>query len=93
DAGKAPQAAETMRITAEDLLSFGIVDEVIPELVPAHENTHGTISAVGDAVQRALDELMEVVDQPSGLDRLMEQRYERFRRIGVWSEALPVAVD
>ncbi|MCC6944798.1 MAG: acetyl-CoA carboxylase carboxyltransferase subunit alpha, partial [Thermomicrobiales bacterium] len=42
DAGKAPQAAETMRITAEDLLSFGIVDEVIPELVPAHENTHGT---------------------------------------------------
>jgi acetyl-CoA carboxylase carboxyl transferase subunit alpha len=92
DAGKAPQAAETMRITAEDLLSFGIVDEVIPELVPAHENTHGTISAVGDAVQRALDELMEVVDQPSGLDRLMEQRYERFRRIGVWSEALPTAV-
>ncbi|MBX3069414.1 MAG: acetyl-CoA carboxylase carboxyltransferase subunit alpha [Thermomicrobiales bacterium] len=93
DAGKAPQAAETMRITAEDLLSFGIVDEVIPELVPAHENTHGTISAVGDAVQRALDELMEVVDQPSGLDRLMEQRYERFRRIGVWSEALPVAAE
>ncbi|MEZ4499161.1 MAG: acetyl-CoA carboxylase carboxyltransferase subunit alpha [Thermomicrobiales bacterium] len=93
DAGKAPQAAETMRITAEDLLSFGIVDEVIPEPVPAHENAQGTINAVGEAVQRSLAELMEIVDQPSGLDRLMEQRYERFRRIGVWSEALPFATE
>jgi acetyl-CoA carboxylase carboxyl transferase subunit alpha len=37
DAGRAPEAAETMRITASDLARFGIVDEVIPEHVPAHE--------------------------------------------------------
>ncbi|MGD9713762.1 MAG: acetyl-CoA carboxylase carboxyltransferase subunit alpha [Thermomicrobiales bacterium] len=88
DAGKAPQAAATMRITAGDLLTFDIVDEVIPELVPAHENPQGTVADVGIALERALDDLMDVVDQPSGLDRLMEQRYERFRRIGVWSEAV-----
>ena len=94
DAAKAPQAAETMRITAGDLLTFGIVDDVIPEPVPAHENAQGTIADVGAALERALDELMKVVDQPSGLDRLMEQRYERFRRIGVWSEALvPLVSD
>ena len=91
DASKAPEAAETMRITASDLLTFDIVDEVIPEPVPAHENSHGTIAEVGRALEQALNDLMEVVDQPSGLDRLMEQRYERFRRIGVWSEAVSIS--
>src|SRR3990170_1620761 len=37
DAGKAAEAAETMRVTAADLARFGIVDEVIPEPVPANE--------------------------------------------------------
>ncbi len=91
DAAKAPQAAETMRITADDLYYFDIVDEVIPEPSPAHESPQAAIAAVGHALEQALQELMEVVDQPSGLDRLMEQRYERFRRIGVWSESLPLS--
>jgi acetyl-CoA carboxylase carboxyl transferase subunit alpha len=86
DAGKAPEAAATMRITARDLYGFGIIDEVIPEPIPAHEASQSTIAAVGEAVDRCLDELMRIVDQPSGLDRLMEQRYEKFRRIGAWSE-------
>jgi hypothetical protein len=30
---------------------------------------------------------MRLVDQPSGIDRLMELRYEKYRRIGVWEEA------
>jgi len=87
DAAKAPQAAATMRITANDLHGFGIIDEIVPEPSPAHENPQLTIAAVGMAVDRSLNALMKVVDQPSGLDRLMEQRYEKFRRIGEWSEA------
>jgi acetyl-CoA carboxylase carboxyl transferase subunit alpha len=87
DAGKAPQAAETMRITAADLSDFGIIDQVIPEPRPAHEDPHAAIAAVAEAVEQALNELMRVVDQPSGLDRLMEQRYEKFRRIGEWTES------
>jgi acetyl-CoA carboxylase carboxyl transferase subunit alpha len=86
DAAKAPEAAATMRITAADLRGFGIIDEIIPEPQPAHENPPYTIAAVGQAVDRALRDLMKVVDQPSGLDRLMEQRYEKFRSIGEWTE-------
>ena len=86
DAAKAPQAAATMRITANDLHGFGIIDEIVPESLPAHETPQVTIAAVGVAVDRSLRDLMKVVDQPSGLDRLMEQRYEKFRRIGEWTE-------
>jgi acetyl-CoA carboxylase carboxyl transferase subunit alpha len=91
DANKAPDAAATMRITAQDLYGFGIIDEIIPEPVPAHEAPQATIAAVGEAIDWCLDELMRIVDQPSGLDRLMEQRYEKFRRIGAWSESTPIS--
>ena len=37
DAGRAPEAAETMRITAAELHQFGVIDEVVPEPAPAHE--------------------------------------------------------
>jgi acetyl-CoA carboxylase carboxyl transferase subunit alpha len=89
DAGKAPEAAETMRITAHDLHRFGIIDEIVPEPQPAHEDPTATIAAVGFALDRALADLMTIVDQFSGLDRLMEHRYEKFRRIGAWSEIAP----
>lgn len=87
DTAKAPDAAETMRITAADLHSFGIVDEIVPEPVPAHEAPQATISSAGDALSRQFAALMRLVDQPSGIDRLMELRYEKYRRIGVWQEA------
>ncbi|CAN5782420.1 acetyl-CoA carboxylase carboxyltransferase subunit alpha [soil metagenome] len=93
DAGKAPQAAETMRITALDLLEFGIIDQIVPEVSPAHEDPQTAIASVGTAVDRSLDDLMTVVDQPSGLDRLMEFRYEKFRRIGEWTETEPISVS
>jgi glutamate-1-semialdehyde 2,1-aminomutase len=41
-----------MRITAQDLLRFGIIDEIIPEPDPAHERRDETIAAVGQAVAR-----------------------------------------
>ncbi len=87
DAAKAPDAAETMRITAADLYAFGIVDEIVPEPVPAHEAPHATITAAGEALTRQFEALMRLVDQPSGIDRLMELRYEKYRRMGVWQEA------
>ncbi len=91
DSAKAPEAAETMRITAGDLFGFGIIDEIVPELQPAHEDPVTVTVAVGEAINKSLDDLMTIVDQPSGLDRLMEQRYERFRKIGEWTETAPVS--
>jgi acetyl-CoA carboxylase carboxyl transferase subunit alpha len=91
DAGRAAEAAETMRITAADLARFGIVDEVIPEPLPAHERPAEAIRATGDAIARHLGELMTDYprEDPAAIDRLRAARYERFRRIGVWREGSP----
>lgn len=88
DAGKAPEAAETMRITAADLQRFGIIDELIPEPVPAHEAPRDTIQTVGDRIEAHLDELYTGFD-PHNAKRtkeLLDRRYDKFRVIGAWTE-------
>jgi acetyl-CoA carboxylase carboxyl transferase subunit alpha len=78
DAGRASQAAAAMKLTAEDLLVHGIVDEVIPEpLGGAHQDTKVSVDAVGEAVGRALSRLMHVAPEV-----LVDRRHERYRRIG-----------
>lgn len=88
DAGKAAEAAETMRVTAADCHRFGIVDEVIPESVPAHEAPREVIAAVGDAIERALTEVTSGVDlsTEAGIAAMLDARYEKFRKIGAWRE-------
>jgi acetyl-CoA carboxylase carboxyl transferase subunit alpha len=88
DVTKAPEAAATMRITAQDLLRFGIIDEIIPEPDPAHERRDETIAAVGQAVARSLDDLIATYPpgDPAAIDRLLAARYEKFRRIGAWRD-------
>ena len=71
-------AAEAMKLTAQDLLELGVVDEVIPEPVgAAHRFPGSVISALGDAVEGVLDELMEL--DPAALCR---QRHEKFLTMG-----------
>jgi len=85
DAARAPEAAETMRITAEDLHRFGIADEVIPEPVPAHLDASGVIRRVGSVLQRHLTELQRIW-QEHGPEYLRRFRWARYRAIGMWSE-------
>ncbi|HET7093617.1 MAG TPA: acetyl-CoA carboxylase carboxyltransferase subunit alpha [Thermomicrobiales bacterium] len=88
DAAKAPDAAETMRITARELTDLGIVDTIVPEPAPAHEQPRQTMAATGDTIARLLDELLatySIADQ-AGVDRLREARYRKFRRIGAWRQ-------
>ncbi|MAG23398.1 MAG: acetyl-CoA carboxylase carboxyl transferase subunit alpha [Rhodospirillaceae bacterium] len=76
-------AAEAMKLTAQDLLELGVVDEVIPEPVgAAHRFPGSVISALGDAVEVVLDELMEL--DPAALYR---QRHEKFLTMGAAAEA------
>lgn len=91
DAGRAAEAAETMRITASDLAQFGIVDEVIPEPAPAHERPREAIRATGEALARHLRDLTRAFprQEPGAIDRLRTTRYDRFRRIGAWRESIP----
>jgi acetyl-CoA carboxylase carboxyl transferase subunit alpha len=77
-AEKAPEAAEALKFTAQDLLGLGLIDEVIAEpLGGAHRGRQTTIRSVGDAIERHLAELSGR-DGPS----LREARRARFLAMG-----------
>ncbi len=88
DASRAEEAAATMRITANDIADFGIIDEVIPEPIPAHEAPRETITAVGDRIEAHLNELIASIADgtAASIDALLANRHARFRRIGAWHE-------
>jgi acetyl-CoA carboxylase carboxyl transferase subunit alpha len=88
DAAKAPEAAERMRITASELLAFGIIEDVIAEPEAAHENPRAAIQATGNRIKHHLRDLIATypLHDAAALDRLVAARYERFRAIGAWSE-------
>jgi acetyl-CoA carboxylase carboxyl transferase subunit alpha len=78
DTAKAQDAASSMKITAHDMVRFGIVDAVVPEPTGgAHRDPAATIAATGDAIARALGDLR-------GLDRptITRLRREKFLAIG-----------
>jgi acetyl-CoA carboxylase carboxyl transferase subunit alpha len=82
DSAKAPEAAEHMRITAQDLRSFGLVDEIIPEPEGgAHRDYPAVAKTVADAVSRSLDALCDLSEE-----RLLEQRYRKYRDISFFLE-------
>jgi acetyl-CoA carboxylase carboxyl transferase subunit alpha len=85
DASRADEAAEAMKITAQDLLSFGIVEEVIPEPKGgAHRDPDGQAALVKEAVWRHLRELMAMTPE-----ELVEDRYRKYRSIGVYASGGP----
>jgi acetyl-CoA carboxylase carboxyl transferase subunit alpha len=88
DAAKAPEAAETMRVTAVDCLRFGIIDEVVPEPVPAHEAPREVIARVGEHIARALGEVQGSWDLATGdgITAMLDARYDKFRKIGAWQD-------
>jgi acetyl-CoA carboxylase carboxyl transferase subunit alpha len=78
DAARAEEAATRLRLTSDDLIGFGIVDEIVPEPIGgAHRDPDGTIAHVLDAVDGALETLGALP-----LDTLRDRRYAKFRRIG-----------
>lgn len=78
DASKADQAAEAMKITAKDLMEFGIIEEIIPEPKGgAHMDPAWQAEVVKTAVWRHLEELSAMSPQA-----LVEDRYRKFRSVG-----------
>jgi acetyl-CoA carboxylase carboxyl transferase subunit alpha len=78
DTAKAQEAATNMKITAQDMVRFGVIDSVIPEPVGgAHRDPQAAIAATGDAISTALSELR-------GLDRetVRAERREKFLTMG-----------
>jgi acetyl-CoA carboxylase carboxyl transferase subunit alpha len=82
-ADKAPDAAEAMRVTADSLKEFGLIDEVLTEpLGGAHRDP----AQAADVIRNALLENLEELDQLS-IDQLLEQRQRRLDGFGQFKEA------
>jgi acetyl-CoA carboxylase carboxyl transferase subunit alpha len=78
DTTKAQDAATNMRITAQDLVRFGIIDVIVTEPVGgAHRDPAAVVAATGDAIAAALDDL-RVLDR----ETQRRQRREKFLAIG-----------
>jgi acetyl-CoA carboxylase carboxyl transferase subunit alpha len=79
----APKAAEALHLTAQDAYQLGVIDEIIPEpLGGAHRNPLEAALNVKEALLRHLAELKQMSP-----DELREQRYRKFRSMGVFVEA------
>ena len=78
DASRSIEACDVMKLTAQDLLRFGIIDEIVPEPPGgAHRGPDAVFAAADAALWEALEALRAL---PA--DELIERRYRKFRGIG-----------
>lgn len=78
------EAAEALKLSAQDVHGFGVVDAIIPEpLGGAHRNFEAAARSVENTLTNTLDDLLEYPR-----DELLRQRYHRFRAIGKFVETL-----
>ncbi|AEG59626.1 acetyl-CoA carboxylase carboxyltransferase subunit alpha [Desulforamulus ruminis] len=78
DGTRAREAAEVLKLTAQDLKGFGIIDEIVPEpLGGAHSDLAKAYKLVDEALERNLQQVLG-----SPVDELLEARYKKFRNLG-----------
>jgi len=83
DASRADQAAEAMKITAKDLLEFGIIEQIIEEPQGgAHRDLEFQSERIREGLWTHLQELLKM-----SADELIEDRYNKFRKIGYFQMA------
>ena len=89
DAGQAEKAAAALKMTAQDLAPLGIVDDVIPEPGEgAHEDWDAAAANLARTLEHSLATLRNLTPE-----QLVEERYEKFRRMGsFFSETKPATV-
>jgi acetyl-CoA carboxylase carboxyl transferase subunit alpha len=76
------KAANSLRLTAQDLVRFKIIDDILPEpLGGAHRDPEGMAQKISDFILKALEELKAKTP-----GKLIEERYKRFRKIGSFQE-------
>ncbi len=85
DSAKAPLAAEALKLTSGDLSKAGLVDEVIPEpLGGAHNKPEDAAQNIRQTILKYLKELSAIPK-----DKLLDLRYEKFRKVGRIDTNLP----
>jgi|TARA_B100000959_G_scaffold263383_1_gene302729 acetyl-CoA carboxylase carboxyl transferase subunit alpha len=78
----APEAAEAMKLTAEDLAGMSLIDEVVPE--PRGGAHHDVRSATGNLKTALISHIDELADLSE--EEMLNARYEKFRQAGQWAE-------
>ncbi len=82
DATREMEAAELMRIRAEDLVEFGVCEKIIEEANGgAHNDMEFTAENISEYLSEALPRLCKVSEK-----EMLDKRYEKFRKIGVFAE-------
>jgi acetyl-CoA carboxylase carboxyl transferase subunit alpha len=78
DGTKAQEAANSMKITAQDMLRFGVIDSILKEPAGgAHRDAHAMIAATGDAIGQAFADLGNLTPE-----MIRQQRRQKFLEIG-----------
>jgi acetyl-CoA carboxylase carboxyl transferase subunit alpha len=86
DSTKADVAAKSLKITADDLKSMGIIDEIVAEpLGGAQKDPDLTATNLKNALIRILRELSALKPE-----KLIDKRFQKFRTMGAWQERKPV---
>ncbi len=79
---KAPDAADTLKMTAQDLKKLSVIDMIVKEPVGgAHRNPAAATQSLKEAVAKALKEIEGIPG-----DKLSKMRYEKFSKMGVYKE-------
>jgi acetyl-CoA carboxylase carboxyl transferase subunit alpha len=87
DRRHAAEAAEALKLTAQDLMGLGVVDEIVPEPEGgAHRDPDLAAANLGTALRQNLERLSALP-----IDGLLRARYEKFRKLGKFSEELATA--
>jgi len=89
DRRHAAEAAEALKLTAQDLLKLGVVDEIIPEPEGGAHRDHDLAAAnVGTALRQNLERLIA-----APLEQLLKDRYAKFRSLGNFAETKTAAAS
>src|ERR1700719_217258 len=82
DRRHAAEAAEALKLTAQDLMGLGVVDEIVPEPEGgAHRDPDLAAANLGAAVRQNLERISSLP-----IEELMRNRYEKFRKLGKYTE-------
>jgi acetyl-CoA carboxylase carboxyl transferase subunit alpha len=89
DRRHAAEAAEALKLTAQDLLKLDVVDEIVPEPEGgAHRDYDSAAENLSRALRRNLQHSSKIP-----IDELLQKRYEKFRRIGIFTEGKTTAAS
>ncbi|MBX8944513.1 MULTISPECIES: acetyl-CoA carboxylase carboxyltransferase subunit alpha [Lysinibacillus] len=82
DGSLAKQAAEAMRITAPDLKELGVIDGIIPEIIGG---AHRNVAKQALSIKECISDTLQALNSLNG-EQLVEDRYEKFKKIGQYTE-------